>query len=51
MGFPDFLGGPGNGRFQDMFKCYSMVFFNNPKGEAEHGGKSNIKKKFVLFII
>ena len=26
--------------FEDRFKCYSMVFFSERKGDAEHGGKS-----------
>ena len=32
--------GPGFGIFEETFRCYSMVFFENSKAEEEFGGKS-----------
>ena len=34
------LRGMARSTFEDRFKCYSMVFFNESKADAEHGGKS-----------
>ena len=40
-----------NQRFEDNFKCYSMVFFNESKADAEHGGKSIIIMIIILASI
>ena len=39
------------GTFEETFRCYSMVFFENAKAEEEYGGKSECQERMIVYFI